>query len=72
MVVGAPFDDSSRGSAYVFVKPASGWTNANQTAKLTASDGANGDQFGVSVAISGDTVVVGTGDDSVKARRIYL
>ena len=30
-----------------------------QTAKLTASDGAAGDYFGYSVAISGDTVVVG-------------
>ena len=30
-----------------------------QTAKLTASDGAASDCFGSSVAISGDTVVVG-------------
>jgi trimeric autotransporter adhesin len=30
-----------------------------QSAKLTASDGAAGDQFGSSVAVSGDTVVVG-------------
>ena len=32
--------DSGRGSAYVFVKPGSGWANAIETAKLTASDGA--------------------------------
>lgn len=35
-----------------------------ETAKLTASDGASGDQFGSSVSISGDTLVVGAhGDD---------
>ena len=30
-----------------------------ETAKLTASDGAAGDQFGISVSISGDVIVVG-------------
>ena len=35
---------------------ASGWT---QVAKLTADDAAASDQFGVSVSIDGDTVVVG-------------
>ena len=67
VVVGAPFDDDNggySGSAYVFVKPSGGWSNMTQTAKLTASDGAEGDYFGVSVSISGDTVVVGAeGDD---------
>ena len=49
-----------QGSAYVFVEPAGGWsTTSSYTAKLTASDGAAGDSFGISVAISGDTVVVG-------------
>ncbi len=58
-VVGAYHDDDNgadSGSAYVFVRSGSGWT---QQAKLTASDGAAGDLFGVSVAISGDTAVVG-------------
>ena len=44
------------GSAYVFVRSGSVWT---QQAKLTASDGTAGAQFGTSVAIGGDTVVVG-------------
>ena len=44
------------GAAYVFTKVAGGWS---QVAKLTASDGAANDEFGVSVAIEGDTVVVG-------------
>lgn len=47
------------GAAYVFVKPANGWTDATENAKLTASDGVNGDAFGNSVAINGNTVAVG-------------
>jgi len=68
IVVGAPcqpvFRDSRKfndflGAAYVFVKPASGWADMTPTAKLTASDGAPGDFMGLSVDISGNTVVVG-------------
>ena len=41
---------------------ASGWTQVEP--KLTANDGAEGDLFGGSVAIDGDTVVIGAyGDD---------
>ena len=59
IVVGARGDDdigSVSGSAYVFVRSGDSWT---QQDKLTPSDGAAGDYFGESVAISGDTVVVG-------------
>jgi hypothetical protein len=63
VVAGAVFDDiganGSQGSVYVFVKPAGGWANMTETAKLTASDGAAGDNLGGSVAINGDTVVAG-------------
>ena len=64
IVVGAPKDDDNgvnSGSAYVFTRQADGrWTEE----KLTASDGAQIDDFGASVAISGNTVVVGAwGDD---------
>ena len=38
-----------------------------QTAKLTASDGAADDYFGSSVAMSGDTVVVGAYSDDIGA-----
>lgn len=48
-----------QGAIYVFTKPASGWANATQAAKLTASDGAAYDDLGLSVAIAGDTVVAG-------------
>jgi hypothetical protein len=47
------------GAAYVFVKPASGWKDMTETAKLTASDGQPGDAFGDSVSISGPTIAVG-------------
>ena len=55
VVVGS--DILLKGVAYVFTKPGSGWTSMTQTAKLT--DGAVEDDFGNSVAISGNTVVVG-------------
>jgi hypothetical protein len=65
VVIGAPYaqigSNQSEGAAYVFVKPSSGWSNMTQVAKLTASDGAANSHFGVSVAISGSTIVVGTG-----------
>ena len=52
--------DNNEGAAYVFTKPGSGgWANATETAKLTASDGAADDEFGISVGVDGDTVVVG-------------
>ena len=59
LVVGAYIDDddgSASGSAYVFTRSSTTWT---QKKKLTASDAAAGDYFGESVAISGDTLVVG-------------
>ncbi len=59
-VVGAYGDNSREGSAYVFVHSGSAWT---QQQKLTASDAASGDQFGYSVSVSGDYVVVGASVD---------
>jgi len=50
--------NSGQGAAYVFAEPGAGWTNMIQNAKLTASDGADGDGFGASVSLSGETVVV--------------
>jgi hypothetical protein len=57
--------NSAQGAVYVFVKPAGGWTNMTQTAKLTASDGAAGDQLGWSVSISGNTIVAGAPNATV-------
>jgi len=56
-LVGAYGDDAptgNSGSAYLFNA-----STGEQIAKLTASDGAAGDEFGRSVAISGTTAIVG-------------
>jgi hypothetical protein len=37
----------------------------NITSKLTASDGAGNDEFGRSVAIDDDTIVIGAPSDSI-------
>ena len=59
VVVGSPHDDDNApgsGSAYVFVRDGGVWT---QQQKLTASDAETNDNFANSLAISGDTLVVG-------------
>ena len=66
VVVGAPVDDDmniNSGAVYLYEKPQNGWVDSNQTAKLKASDADVEDNFGCSVAISGDTVVVGADSD---------
>ncbi len=59
-LVGAPFEDtggSSAGAAYFFEPDGSGaWS---EVAKVQASDKEADDQFGFSVAISGDRALVG-------------
>ncbi len=45
-----------RGSIYIFTRNGNSWS---QQAEIKASDGVPGDRFGVSVAIEGDTVIVG-------------
>ncbi|MFQ5616567.1 MAG: hypothetical protein ACE5GO_08925, partial [Anaerolineales bacterium] len=62
IVVGAYGDDAccaDAGAAYVFERDQGGAGSWGEVTKLTASDAAAGDEFGVSVAISGDTIVVG-------------
>jgi len=59
IVIGAHGDDDngvSSGSAYVFVREETSWTEQQ---KLTASDGEALDFFGYSVSVSGDTIAVG-------------
>lgn len=63
VVVGAAKDDDqglNSGSAYVFVRNGSSWS---QQAKLNSADGAAGDQFGWSVSVSGDTILAGANWD---------
>jgi hypothetical protein len=63
LVIGAPEANNSGGAAYVYTAPNGDWTNLTLTATLEPSNGTTDDEFGSSVAVSGNTVVVG-GDDS--------
>jgi len=67
-LLGAPTDDpgvnADQGSAYVFIRSGSAWS---QQAKLTAADGAAGDSLGHSVALSGNTAILGAFADDVGA-----
>jgi hypothetical protein len=69
-VVGSVYDDERTGSAYVFTRSGTIWT---QQEKLSASDAALEDAFGVSVDIDFDTIVVGAGwkDTFIGAAYIY-
>ena len=68
IMVGAPFDaigaNAKQGSAYVFSRSGAVWT---QQRKLFSDDGATDDNFGRSVAISGDTVLLGADGDDIGA-----
>ncbi len=55
-IVGAEGDDGSRGSAYLFKRDGTIWS---QKAKITASDGVEGDMFSCPVSISDDYVIAG-------------
>jgi hypothetical protein len=72
-VIGARSDDDAgedSGSAYVFRDVGGEW---QQLAKLTPDDGFAGQWFGASVAISGNTVLVGAVDGgSATAGAVYV
>ena len=59
-IVGVPNDDTDDGrdvgSLQVFIRSEAGWV---QHQKLNASDAADGDEFGTTLAMSGDYAVVG-------------
>ena len=64
ILIGAQHNDggcgADAGAAYVFRYDGSGWV---EEAKLTASDCAAGDRFGIGVTISGGTAVIGADKD---------
>jgi hypothetical protein len=68
-LIGAFGDDSQKGSAYVFKRSGTVW---GQQAKLTASDGATGDRFGVSVSIDGEYAVIGAYYDDGNTGSVYV
>ncbi len=67
-LVGA-FNDSGLGAAYVFVRNAATWSLQQ---RLTAADGASGDQFGYSVAVSGNTLAVGAAAKASGRGSVYV
>lgn len=69
-VVGAPFADtyftSSEGAAYIFDKPAGGWTGSVPNfAKIYRGSGPTADAFGSSMAISGTTILAGAPGETI-------
>jgi hypothetical protein len=66
-LIGAPWYDSAgktdRGAVYVFVRSGTSWSQ--QGGPIMAGDGAANDWFGWSVALSGDTAVIGAPTDDV-------
>jgi hypothetical protein len=75
LLVGAPNASEagiSGGAAYSFVRARGAWT---ESAKLTASDAANGDNYGISVAPFGTTALVGAwaqGDNGTYGGAVYV
>ena len=69
VVVGANREGGLQGAAYVFTRSSGTWTEQQ---KLTASDGATGDRFGSAVAISGETVVIGSREDNSDRGSAYV
>lgn len=65
LLVGAPGDDdlgSNAGAVYVYVRDTNGqWQYLE---KLLADNGGSSDQFGISVALDGETAVIGAYKDS--------
>jgi len=71
LVVGAPDEsagetESVEGKVYVFGRSGAGWARQQ---KLAAADAAPHDNFGVSVALAGATLVVGATYSSISARQ---
>ncbi|MEM8963619.1 MAG: hypothetical protein AAGD38_19205, partial [Acidobacteriota bacterium] len=62
VVIGAPEEGpvSQMGAVYIFERNQGGPDNWGEVIRLTAFDGLEDDEFGYSVALSGDTLVVGT------------
>jgi hypothetical protein len=72
LAVGSVFDDDvalNAGAVYVYVETAGSF---QQTAKLTASNGAELDRFGEAVALSGDLLLVSAMSSGDNTGSVYL
>lgn len=73
LVVGVPDKDSNQGAVYVFERDVAGTVNDwLSVGKITASDPADDDQFGESVFLDGDTLVVGAPGKDSKQGAVYV
>jgi len=73
IAVGVPANFGSQGTVYVFTKPTGGWHgDLNPTATLVASGGSFNNQLGISVAVSGDTVVAGANGQGFYRGALYV
>ena len=62
VAIGAPGVNTETGAVYIFIEPSlGGWVSATQTAKLTTSDGSEGDNFGYAVGVSANGTYVVSG-----------
>lgn len=68
IVVGAYGVNHSQGAAYIFTRPAGGWVSGTETAKLVFPEGEEGHHFGISVAVEGDTLVVGASSADIDGK----
>ena len=71
IVIGAYYKSSGTGAVYVF-RTSDGGATYDEIAKLTAADAASGDYFGYSVAIDGNTVVIGSPYDGSYSGAAYV
>lgn len=60
-----------QGAAYIFYRDRGGADTWGQVGKITSADGAVDDNFGVSVSVSGDTAIVGSGANIGGAAYVY-
>jgi hypothetical protein len=68
-LVGAWYEHNHAGAAYAFVRAGNRWT---QQAGLTAGDEVEGDFFGTSVALNGDTALIGAAGKDNSAGAAYV
>lgn len=69
IVVGAASKNTNKGEAYVFIPSGTNWLR-QQT--LDANDGLSNDQFGASVAINNDTIIIGAPGKSSGSGEAYI
>lgn len=68
IIVGANYSTNSiyqDGSAYIFAKPSTGWVNATENQKITASDYSYSAHFGNAVALQNNNCLIGANNSSV-------